>query len=312
MIADCGFPVCYGEKGIIEGKTVSLGTMSESVLEFYGGSAGNIIPDKAVLAVKKDSITEKQLEELKGLKQPSTEESLIRVEKKEDRIVVTAKGSGGHSAFPEGSTNAIQVLCKAVLSAKILGENDRKIVEAVCEGTSDNYGESFGIQYEDIESGCLTCVGTVLRLKENHAELTFNIRYSITAKGCEITEKLINYWNGKGFKWTTDSDSAPSFFDPSHPAIGALTETYNELTDRSLKPYTMGGGTYARKLPRAFGFGIGNMPEAKKEESSCLRPGHGNAHGADEVLDCERLSKALEIYVMGLLALKDIKLLAEK
>lgn len=54
MIADCGFPVCYGEKGIVEGKTVSLGTMSESVLEFYGGSAGNIIPDKAVLAVKKD------------------------------------------------------------------------------------------------------------------------------------------------------------------------------------------------------------------------------------------------------------------
>lgn len=74
----------------------------------------------------------------------------------------------------------------------------------------------------------------------------------------------------------------------------------------------MGGGTYARKLPRAFGFGIGNMPKVKKEESSCLRPGHGNAHGADEVLDCERLSKALEIYVMGLLALKDVKLLAEK
>ena len=127
-----------------------------------------------------------------------------------------------------------------------------------------------------------------------------------------LTEKLIDYWNGKGFKWKTDRDSAPSFFDPSHPAIGALTETYNELTDRSLKPYTMGGGTYARKLPRAFGFGIGNMPDVKKEESSCLRPGHGNAHGADEVLDCERLSKALEIYVMGLLALKDVKLLAEK
>lgn len=98
---------------------------------------------------------------------------------------------------------------------------------------------------KDIESGRLTCVGTVLQLKEGHVELTFNIRYSITAKGCEITEKLINYWNGKGFKWKTDRDSAPSFFDPSHPAIGALTETYNELTDRSLKPYTMGGGTYA-------------------------------------------------------------------
>lgn len=311
MIADCGFPVCYGEKGIIEGKTVSLGTMSENVLEFFGGSAGNIIPDKAVFAIKKESISEKKLEQLKGLEQLLPEESLITVEEKKDRIVVTAKGSGGHSAFPEGSTNAVQVLCKALLSVAFLTEQDRKLVEAVCEGTSSNYGEAFGIQYEDTESGRLTCVGTVLRLKEGHLELTFNIRYSITAKGCEITEKLTEYWKKKAFEWKTDRDSAPSFFDPSHPAVGVLTETYNELTDRSLKPYTMGGGTYARKLPRAFGFGIGNMPEVKKEESSCLHPGHGNAHGADEVLDCERLSKALEIYVMGLLALKDVKLLAD-
>lgn len=122
---------------------------------------------------------------------------------------------------------------------------------------------------------------------------------------------MTDYWKEKAFEWKTDRDSAPSFFEPSHPAVNILTETYNELTERSLKPYTMGGGTYARKLPRAFGFGIGNMPEVKKKESSCLRSGHGNAHGADEVLDCERLSKALEIFVMGLLALKDIKLLAD-
>ena len=39
-----------------------------------------------------------------------------------------------------------------------------------------------------------------------------------------------------------------------------------------------------------------------------LQPGHGNAHGPDEVLDCERLTEALKIYVMGLLALSDISL----
>lgn len=110
------------------------------------------------------------------------------MEEKEDRIVVIAKGSGGHSAFPEGSTNAIQVLCKAILSAEILIEQDQKLVAAVCEGTSGNYGEALGIQYEDAESGRLTCVGTVLRLKEGHVELTFNIRYSITAKGGDYRE----------------------------------------------------------------------------------------------------------------------------
>lgn len=66
------FPVCYGEKGIIEGKTVSLGSMSENVLEFYGGSAGNIIPDKAVLVIKRQNISEKQLERLKRFGMPIT------------------------------------------------------------------------------------------------------------------------------------------------------------------------------------------------------------------------------------------------
>lgn len=70
----------------------------------------------------------------------------------------------------------------------------------------------------------------------------------------------------------------------------------------------MGGGTYARKLPNAFGFGIGNMPGKRKPEEELLRPGHGNAHGPDETLDCERLAEAMKIYVMGLLALKDVEL----
>ena len=53
MIADCGFPVCYGEKGILEGAAVSGRDFSDEVLELYGGSAGNIIPDRAVLVLVK-------------------------------------------------------------------------------------------------------------------------------------------------------------------------------------------------------------------------------------------------------------------
>ena len=35
MIADCGFPVCYGEKGILEGAAVSGRDFSDEVLELY-------------------------------------------------------------------------------------------------------------------------------------------------------------------------------------------------------------------------------------------------------------------------------------
>lgn len=299
VISDCGFPVCYGEKGIIEGKTVSMGRMSENILDFSGGNAGNIIPDRAVLLLKEGAVSEEQLS---GLPED------VSVTRGEGRICLTASGVAGHSAFPEGSSNAILNLAAAVLESGMLQGTDRDIVEAVCRAVTGYYGEAFGIDYEDQISGRLTCAGTVLRLTDGHAELTFNIRYSITADGGKITDRLAGYWKEKGFVWETQRDSAPSYFDPSHPVVGRLTDIYNEITGSSREAYTMGGGTYARKLPRAFGFGIGNMPEKEKEESRLIRPGHGNAHGPDEVLDCERLAEAAKVYVMALLSIRDMKL----
>ena len=42
MIADCGFPVCYGEKGILEGWAAADDSFSEDVIDLYGGSAGKM------------------------------------------------------------------------------------------------------------------------------------------------------------------------------------------------------------------------------------------------------------------------------
>lgn len=48
IIADSGFPVCYGEKGIVEGRFVAKQELGSDILELNGGVAGNIIPDRAV------------------------------------------------------------------------------------------------------------------------------------------------------------------------------------------------------------------------------------------------------------------------
>lgn len=44
---DSGFPVCYGEKGILEGQMVTKDRVSEEALEVQGGHASNMIPDRA-------------------------------------------------------------------------------------------------------------------------------------------------------------------------------------------------------------------------------------------------------------------------
>ena len=53
IIADCGFPVCYGEKGIIETNLVSDEPLSGDVLSLSGGVASNMVPDFAEIVLKK-------------------------------------------------------------------------------------------------------------------------------------------------------------------------------------------------------------------------------------------------------------------
>ena len=52
IVADSGFPVCYGEKGILEGFLTSSQPFSEAVLQVYGGSASNMVPDRAYAKIK--------------------------------------------------------------------------------------------------------------------------------------------------------------------------------------------------------------------------------------------------------------------
>jgi len=65
----------------------------------------------------------------------------------------------------------------------------------------------------------------------------------------------------------------------------------------------MGGGTYARKLPNAVGFGPGLPTDMS---SLGLPPGHGQIHGPDEVQSIPNLITALKIYIVALLELNEL------
>ena len=309
MIADCGFPVCYGEKGILEGTAVSGRDFSDEVLELYGGSAGNIIPDRAVLVVgKRTEVSEGQLAAL----QASLPEC-VKAEARDGKIRVTAYGTSRHSAFPEGSVNAVHELAAAMCGAKLLEDGDRKLLQFIADATSDYYGENIGISYSDEVSGRLTCAGTVLRLQGHQAQLQFNIRYSITADAGKLEAGLEEYCGRGGYKWELIRNSAPNYFPKDRKEVGLLTDLFNEITGCTAEPYVMGGGTYARKLPNAFGYGIGSMPEREGDMAGVLfRKGHGGAHEPDEGLDLEKLISAAKIYTMAMLALNECDFNGEK
>jgi len=315
MIADCGFPVCYGEKGIIEGQMVSKAAFGADVIECFGGNASNMIPDRAEVLLQGNEALTIELQRLRN-GEPLSENVLyacggITCLQENENIRIVAKGTSAHSAFPKGSVNAIHELSKFMLQLTSLSQNDREIFESMEHLSAEYYGENPGIAYEDEVSGKTTCAATVLGLREGHMCLTLNIRYAITAKDEDALVTLAAYAQSRGLVWELERNSKPNYFPKEHPAVDLLTNLFNEITGRDEKSFVMGGGTYARKLPNAFAYGLGNMIESEEDKEirkRILKPGHGGAHGPDEVLNFRLMVEAMKIYTMAVIELNTIEL----
>jgi len=320
MIADSGFPVCYGEKGIMEGYFHSKDSVSETILELAGGNASNMIPDAAYVVLKateelREALQDKtitgQAEGNSLHNMEKTESSHIKIEQEKEIIRISATGKGKHSAFPEGSINAIYELMHFLSVLMPLPEKDRELFGRLAYLSEEFYGEHTGIACNDEISGRTTCAATVLSLKGRQVSLHFNIRYAITADRNALSANLTRTAKANNLIWKAERDSAPNYFPKEHPAVQLLTNLYNEITGSSSESFVMGGGTYARKLPRAFAYGVGGMRESEEDlrmKKQIFLPGHGGAHEPDEGLNLRLLTEAMKIYAMAVIALNDCEI----
>ena len=88
--------------------------------------------------------------------------------------------------------------------------------------------------------------------------------------------------------------------DKNAPMVQLLAEIAKDITGNPKEPYTLGGGTYAHRLPNAYVYGMdGNGRPAD------FPAGHGSAHGKDEMVSLDRLQIAMRIYARAMLALNE-------
>lgn len=306
MIADSGFPVCYGEKGIIEGKLIAQTPWSDDVISVFGGHASNMIPDRACAVLK---ASDSCYEQICSSCAKEIEEKKICVEQEDGTVKVTAFGTSRHSAFPEGSVNAFYILASAMKKLSMITEQDRKLFAFLEETSCGCYGQEEGIAFEDEVSGRTTCTATVLTAKERKLCLNLNIRYSITADSDAILSGLETYAKNHQAVWQLERDSKPGYFPKEHPAVDFLTGLYNEWQGLQTKAFVMGGGTYARKLPNAFAYGIGGMPETqddRQRKEAVFAPGKGGAHEPDEGLNLRMFFDAIAFYTLAVIELDKV------
>lgn len=270
FVADCGFPVCCGEKGMLK-VTLESQDSPEGILHLSGGTVRNSVPSYAEL----------QLE--------GTGER------------VTAEGIGGHAAFPDGTVNAIGVLLEKIRE-KELPEKTERLLRFLKMLAADGYGEAAGIGCADEISGRLTCnLGVITVIEEKlHAEL--DIRYPVTVTQEAFWPGLKHLAEEAGFTAAEVKNDPPYYMDKNHPFVQILLEAWKESTGLTGEPFVMGGGTYARKIPNAVAFGPGQQRDFTIPG---LPSGHGNCHCADEAESVENLKTAVKIYVEALVRLDE-------
>ena len=285
---DADFPLICGEKGGYSA-TIRSGKVSDVIVDFCGGTVGNAVAGEATALVRADAAA-----------LPAAER--ITVEAAEGGLArISAEGIGAHASTPAGSINAIGLLVDYLLENGLFSEGEKSFLEMekLVFGSTD--GSTLDIAATDDLFDPLTCIGGTIRTVDGVFEQTIDSRYPTSITGDEITRRVGALCESHGCTLTVDLDMVPFSTDPNSDGIQALVRTYNEYTGRNDKPFTIGGGTYARhfKAGGAFGPNDPNFP---------MPDWIGAEHSADEGFSEEQFKRALEIYIVSVARLAELEL----
>jgi succinyl-diaminopimelate desuccinylase len=223
------------------------------------------------------------------------------------RVRVTAHGIGGHAAFPQGTDNAIGKLVRLMLAddgAHMAGApalvTFLRLVERLTR-TSD--GSAIGIDTTDEVFGALTLnAGVVRTLEDGRCTITVDVRFPTSITADEVVATFERLAEEYGCTFEAGIAKEPFYMDPSLPEIQALLDTYREYAGRpDAEAFVIGGGTYARKFPRACAFG--------PHDPSVVDPAWvGIEHGPDEGVSEEVLRRGLKVYIVSIARLMELDL----
>lgn len=307
IVPDASFPVCYAEKGILEGTFERK--LEGNVISFTAGHANNAVPASAEAVLKVLDIEEgngelsvKKRIEKKLAGKEAAKEPDISLEFIEDGLVkVSATGKTAHAAFPEGSESAAVKLADYLIENGLADRRAAECLRFLRDAFEGYYGSGMGIAYEDSLSGKLTMIGGMVKTKDGALSQTMNIRYPASIDQDKLVSDIEEAAKRFGWEITAIKNNHSHAVDPEDEKVKKLSQICDQVWQRHFEPYAMGGGTYARKLPNAVAYGPGILDQKKPGW-----PDHGKGHQPDECVCIENMMKAIEIYTLALIALDNM------
>ncbi len=288
---DADFPLCHGEKGIMR-FVLDIPNENSNLVAFEGGTVRNIVADHAELTLSGVSFEEAA--------EKIGENERVKVVSDGDFVKLVATGRAVHASQPDNGINAIALAANAALDAGLLNEGGKKALAFVAKTLSDCHGKAIGVPLEDEPSGKLSHVGGVIRTGEESLALNIDIRYPVTKNGDDVIAAIKAVVEPEGVTVSDFSDSHSIYISADSDLVKTCMDTINGVFQRDWKPYTMGGGTYARNLPNAYALG----PEDPEFHPFGLF--RGGVHQDDEVAPLSLFVKTMKVYARLLLRLDEL------
>ncbi len=254
---DASFPVGYAEKGIAVFE-LKMPLSLAGIDSVSGGNAHNMVPDYCECTAN-------------GKK-------------------YTANGVSVHGSTPALGKNAIVSAMSEINEASpcALSEFIVKRIGESCDGSG------LGISSWDTESGALTLNLGVIEVRGDEVVMTVDIRYPVTKSYDDMLTMLEANCKQYGVTVTPCEHKLPVHIERDGKLITTLTDVFNMVTGLDAKPFSMGGGTYARAMPNIVSFGP-LMPGAPE-----------TVHQKNEYITVKDVDTAFRIYAQALLHLMDI------
>ncbi len=285
LVLDAGFPVHYGDKGILW----IMASKAESFNDLIclgGGTAYNIILGEAWARVKYSPALYSELSENNGL----------TIRKENGEIIIHAKGISNHGANPEGTLNAGGIIVSALLSASSFDKSDKEKLALLKSALTTYDGDFIGIKASDSIFGETTATSGMVDISNGKMSFSLDIRHGNTYKQTELISRLEKELSKYGFTTQIAKEGDACYTDVNNKYIRACLSAYREHTGSDKAPRISVGSTYLRYVPNSCEVGM-----TTKHFTCDLPTGHGNAHQPNECINVEGFFEALEIIIKMLI-----------
>ncbi len=264
---DAEFPCINGEKGM---ESYDILVDDNVITYFKAGERYNIVPSYAEMRINKNLENEFK----KYLKDNNYEGNVL------DGLY-SVKGIAAHAMCPQKGLNAAYILFDFLNKY-----SDSKLAKFIDKYyLFDTYGKKAGYYDYDEEMKELTSNFAVVDINNSKGKLGINCRVPKDTDFKLIEENVLNNCKEYGYELKVLYTSNRHFISADSELVKSLMESYVSVTGDTInKPFSIGGGTYARECKYAVAFG----PQFPGREDVC--------HIANEYMFVEDFYKLVEIY----------------